>query len=270
MSPLLPKLISRLSLLLKSMLDQNNPPEKLSFVDYVKVDISPPNVLTRINWLLSTMWTWMIQQMRLEVWVLVGWVHEVECPVLANTFLRALSSEWCLGMVLMSRGQRGGGAGESMFRSRDDLPTLRITSLSYDATDDDLRDLFKPFGTVARANVVRDRETRESKGFGFVSFERREMAELALQKMNGRGYDSLILSVSWSREWCPVLCTGLLTDYKNQGSPELPRHWGHEYCSRNLQFRDFFVYASCVAIHAAYIHLLVNPLESESCLSCDT
>lgn len=91
-----------------------------------------------------------------------------------------------------------------MYRSRDDLPTLRITSLSYDAEDEDLRDLFKPFGTVARANVVRDRETRESKGFGFVSFERREMAELALAKMNGRGYDSLILSVSWSRECSPA------------------------------------------------------------------
>ncbi|KAK1926142.1 eukaryotic translation initiation factor 3 subunit G-domain-containing protein [Papiliotrema laurentii] len=97
-------------------------------------------------------------------------------------------------------GQRaGGGAGESMFRSRDDLPTLRITSLSVDASDDDLRDLFHRFGTVVRANVVRDRETRESKGFGFVSFESKAAAEKALQTMNGHGYDSLILSVSWSQ-----------------------------------------------------------------------
>ncbi|TXT05016.1 hypothetical protein VHUM_03836 [Vanrija humicola] len=99
--------------------------------------------------------------------------------------------------------QRGlGGAGESMFRSRDDLPTLRVTSLSYDAEDDDLRSLFEPFaktGRLARANVVRDRETRESKGFGFVSFESRKDAEIALQKMNGYGYDSLILNVSWSQ-----------------------------------------------------------------------
>ena len=88
-----------------------------------------------------------------------------------------------------------------MYRNRDDLPTLRITSLSYDAEDEDLRDLFSPFGKVARANVVRDRETRESKGFGFVSFESRRDAEKALQKMNGFGYDSLILSVSWSCEF---------------------------------------------------------------------
>ena len=74
-----------------------------------------------------------------------------------------------------------------MFRQRDDLPTLRITSLSEDAEDDDLRALFEPFGRVARANVVRDRETRESKGFGFVSFESRKDAEKALSKMNGFG-----------------------------------------------------------------------------------
>ncbi|ORY23625.1 eukaryotic translation initiation factor 3, subunit 4 delta, 44kDa [Naematelia encephala] len=95
-------------------------------------------------------------------------------------------------------GQRGGGAGESMYRPRDEYPTLRITSLSYDAEDEDLEALFAPFGHVMRANVVRDRETRESRGLGFVSFERKQDAEKAMAKMNGFGYDSLILSVSWS------------------------------------------------------------------------
>ena len=74
-----------------------------------------------------------------------------------------------------------------MYRQRDDLPTLRITSLSVDAEDEDLRALFEPFGRVARANVVRDRETRISKGFGFVSFDSRKDAEKALGKMNGFG-----------------------------------------------------------------------------------
>ena len=93
----------------------------------------------------------------------------------------------------LSRGQRaGGGAGESMYRSRDDLPTLRITSLSVDADDNDLRSLFEGFGRVARANVVRDRDTRESKGFGFVSFENRKDGEKALAKMNGYGESSKI------------------------------------------------------------------------------
>jgi translation initiation factor 3 subunit G len=91
-----------------------------------------------------------------------------------------------------------------MNRNRDDLPTLRIASLSTDANDDDLEALFKPFqnkGRLVRANVVVDHVTRESRGLGFVSFESRDDAEKALQKMNGRGYDSLILSVSWSGEY---------------------------------------------------------------------
>ncbi len=83
------------------------------------------------------------------------------------------------------------GAGESMYKSRDDLPTLRITSLSTDADEDDLRTLFERFGRVARANVVRDRDTQESKGFGFVSFDSQKDAEKALQAMNGRGYDNV-------------------------------------------------------------------------------
>jgi translation initiation factor 3 subunit G len=75
-----------------------------------------------------------------------------------------------------------------MFRNnRDDLPTLRVTSLSYDAEDEDLYALFERFGRIGRANVVRDRDTKESKGFGFVSFESRKDAETALAKMNGHG-----------------------------------------------------------------------------------
>ena len=91
--------------------------------------------------------------------------------------------------LILDSGQRaGGGQGESMYRSaRDELPTLRISSLSVDAEDEDLRSLFEKFGRVARANVVRDRETRESKGFGFVSFESRKDAEKALGAMNGYG-----------------------------------------------------------------------------------
>ncbi|WVQ93797.1 hypothetical protein IAU59_000875 [Kwoniella sp. CBS 9459] len=97
-------------------------------------------------------------------------------------------------------GQRaGGGQGESMFRSRDDLPTLRITSLSQDAEEDDVRELFARFGRIGRVSVVRDRETRVSKGLAFVSFEEKKSAEEAIKVMNGRGYDSLILSVAWSQ-----------------------------------------------------------------------
>ncbi|KAN0086042.1 Eukaryotic translation initiation factor 3 subunit G domain containing protein [Tylopilus felleus] len=96
------------------------------------------------------------------------------------------------------------GAGESMNRvggsgSRDDLPTLRVTNISEETQENDLRELFGAFGRVARVYVGRDRETGIGKGFAFVSFEDRAIAQRAMEKLNGKGYDNLILSVQWSQ-----------------------------------------------------------------------
>ena len=98
---------------------------------------------------------------------------------------------------------RNRGPGESMPRaggSRDDLPTLRVTNISEDTQENDLRELFGSFGRVARVYVGRDRDTGIGKGFAFVSFEDRAVAQRAMEKMNGHGYDSLILNVQWSRK----------------------------------------------------------------------
>jgi translation initiation factor 3 subunit G len=107
---------------------------------------------------------------------------------------------------------RGAGAGtrggESMFkdsRGRDDLPTLRVTNLSEDAQEPDLREIFQRFehfGKVVRVFVGRDQETGLCKGFAFVSFEDRRDAEKAMAKVHGMPYDHLILSCQWSGVFC--------------------------------------------------------------------
>ena len=99
------------------------------------------------------------------------------------------------------------GPGESMRGpgNRDDLPTLRVTNISEDTQENDLRELFGGFGKVARVYVGRDRETGAGKGFAFVSFEDKTAAQKAIDKVNGRGYDNLILSVQWSRKFVHVL-----------------------------------------------------------------
>lgn len=86
----------------------------------------------------------------------------------------------------------GRGAGEAMGRpgggqNRDDLPTLRVTNVSEDAHEDDLRELFQVFGRVVRVFIGKDRETGIGKGFAFVSFEEREHAQKAMEKINGKG-----------------------------------------------------------------------------------
>jgi hypothetical protein len=113
------------------------------------------------------------------------------------------------------RGGGGRGPGEAMGRpggSRDDLPTLRVTNISEDTQENDLRDLFGAFGRVSRVYVGRDRETGAGKGFAFVSFDEKSVAQKAMDKMHGRGYDNLILSVQWSRKFLCSFRNTLLAD----------------------------------------------------------
>ena len=80
-----------------------------------------------------------------------------------------------------------------------DRNSLRVTNVSEDATEDDLRALFVKFGRVQRLYLGRDRETNRSRGFCFVTYYTRQDAQLALSKLHGYGYDHLILNVEWSK-----------------------------------------------------------------------
>jgi len=62
---------------------------------------------------------------------------------------------------------------------------LFVGSLSWSATDEDMRDLFSPFGEIVSANVVMDRETGRSRGFGFVEFKTDEEAQAAIDALDG-------------------------------------------------------------------------------------
>ncbi|PKI84289.1 translation initiation factor eIF3 subunit g [Malassezia vespertilionis] len=82
---------------------------------------------------------------------------------------------------------------------RDDSSTLRVTNLSDDVEEEDLRDLFRRYGRVTRIYLGRDRETGACKGFAYVNFEDRASADLARQKLDGFPYSNLILSCQWSQ-----------------------------------------------------------------------
>lgn len=82
---------------------------------------------------------------------------------------------------------------------RDEYTTLRVTNLSEDVEEEDLRDLFRRYGRVTRIFVGRDRETGACKGFAYVNFEDRASADLARQKLDGYPYSNLILSCQWSQ-----------------------------------------------------------------------
>ncbi|KAK8487217.1 hypothetical protein V6N13_062704 [Hibiscus sabdariffa] len=88
-------------------------------------------------------------------------------------------------------------AGSDM-RRRNDENSVRVTNLSEDTREPDLLELFRPFGAVTRVYVAMDQKTGASRGFGFVNFVNREDALRAINKLNGYGYDNLILRVEWA------------------------------------------------------------------------
>ena len=98
-------------------------------------------------------------------------------------------------------GDTAGRKGESMgmSRSKDEANTIRVTNLPEDIQDSDIRELFNPLGRISRIFLARDKYTGASKGFAFVSFDRREDAAKAVATVNGHGYANLILSVEWAK-----------------------------------------------------------------------
>jgi translation initiation factor 3 subunit G len=96
--------------------------------------------------------------------------------------------------------RRGGAStndGDSMRRGRDDN-SIRVTNLSEDTREQDLQELFRPFGAISRIYVAFDRETGLSRGFAFINFVSRDDAIRAINKLDGYGYDNLILRVEWA------------------------------------------------------------------------
>ena len=62
---------------------------------------------------------------------------------------------------------------------------LHIASLSRQAKDEDLRELFERYGPLTKVQAMRDPHSGEPRGFGFVTFERVEDADAAVQALNG-------------------------------------------------------------------------------------
>ena len=76
---------------------------------------------------------------------------------------------------------------------------LYVGNLSYEVTNLSLEDLFSPFGTVQSAQVIQDRDTGRSKGFGFVEMSDDNAARAAIQGLNDKEHDGRRLAVNEAR-----------------------------------------------------------------------
>ena len=74
-----------------------------------------------------------------------------------------------------------------------------VGSLSSEVTEDELRQAFEEFGQVEKANVIKDKYSGESKGFGFVEMPSKEEGKAAIDTLNGKELKGKALSVSEAR-----------------------------------------------------------------------
>lgn len=79
------------------------------------------------------------------------------------------------------------------------MKNIFVGNLSFGATEDTVRSLFEQYGTVERVSIITDRDTRQSRGFGFVEMSNNEEALRAIAALDGKELDGRALNVNEAR-----------------------------------------------------------------------
>jgi cold-inducible RNA-binding protein len=84
-------------------------------------------------------------------------------------------------------------------RKGDNIVNIYVGNLSREVTEDELRKAFEAFGQVTSVNVIKDRYSGESRGFGFVEMATKTEGQAAISGLNGTSMKERTLSVSEAR-----------------------------------------------------------------------
>ena len=101
---------------------------------------------------------------------------------------------------------------------------LYVGNLTFDATDADLTELFSPHGQIQSAQVVTDRDTGRSRGFGFV--EMSDGADAAIAALNGQDFKGRSLTVNEAK---PREAGGTRGGYRSGGGGRSGGYGGRRY-----------------------------------------
>jgi cold-inducible RNA-binding protein len=79
------------------------------------------------------------------------------------------------------------------------MKNIFVGNLSFGVTENDLRSLFEQYGAVDRASVVTDRDSGQSRGFGFIEMPNGAEADQAIEDLNGREMSGRAINVNEAR-----------------------------------------------------------------------
>ncbi|MFN0100562.1 MAG: RNA recognition motif domain-containing protein [Bryobacteraceae bacterium] len=79
------------------------------------------------------------------------------------------------------------------------MKNIFVGNLSFGATEGAIRSLFEQYGTVDRVSVVTDRDTGQSRGFGFVEMPNNAEGDQAINDLNGRELEGRAINVNEAR-----------------------------------------------------------------------
>lgn len=78
--------------------------------------------------------------------------------------------------------------------------SVYIKNIEWSTSEKELIELFEPYGIVRSANIIKDRVSNRSKGFGFVEMDKEEDADSAIQNLNGTELRGRTLMMNAARE----------------------------------------------------------------------
>lgn len=79
------------------------------------------------------------------------------------------------------------------------MKNIFVGNLSFGVTEDSIRSAFEAYGTVDRVSVVKDRDTGQARGFGFVEMNDDAEANRAINGLNGKELDGRAMNVNEAR-----------------------------------------------------------------------
>ncbi len=79
------------------------------------------------------------------------------------------------------------------------MKNIFVGNLDFNATEESIRSLFEPYGTVDKVDVITDRDTGRSRGFAFVEMSDADAADRAIAALNGQAFGGRTLNVNEAR-----------------------------------------------------------------------